>query len=99
MIPIFWRIWLVKMTHVFDLLVTLDSFLKALDIKRGSNPTCASPISPSTSAWGVNAATESIMTTSIAPLRIRVSTISNACSPESGCEIRTFSRLTPIFRA
>ena len=37
-------------------------------------------------ARGTSAATESITTTSIAPVRDKVSAISKACSPESGCD-------------
>ena len=44
-------------------------------------------MSPSISAFGTSAATESITTTSTAPERTRISQISSACSPVSGCEI------------
>jgi len=54
-----------------------------------------SPISPSISARGTKAATESITTKSTAPERTNVSAISNACSPVSGCEISNSSIFTP----
>ena len=54
-----------------------------------------SPISPSSSALGVSAATESTTSTSMAPERTSVSQISSACSPVSGCEIYRFSTSTP----
>ena len=49
-------------------------------------------------ARGTSAATESITSTSIAPDWTRVSTISSACSPLSGCEISRSSVLTPSLR-
>ena len=52
-------------------------------------------MSPSISARGTSAATESITTTSIAPLRTSASQISSACSPVSGCEMNRSSMLTP----
>ena len=55
-----------------------------------------SPISPSISAFGVSAATESIATTASAPERTSSSQISSACSPVSGCETRSSSMSTPI---
>ena len=58
-----------------------------------------SPISPSISACGVSAATESTTSTSIAPERISMSVISSACSPVSGWEMRRSSTLTPMARA
>ena len=71
------------------------SFLSALDISLACSPTAASPISPSISALGVSAATESTINKSIAPDLIRLSAISKACSPLSGCEINRFSVSTP----
>src|SRR2546425_7587146 len=59
----------------------------------------ASPISPSISARGTNAATESTVMISTAPLRTSVSAISSACSPVSGCETRRSSVWTPSFFA
>jgi len=47
-------------------------------------PICISPISPSISALGVSAATESTTTMSTAPERTSMSVISRACSPLSG---------------
>jgi hypothetical protein len=58
-----------------------------------------SPISPSISAFGTSAATESITTRSTAPERTRISTISRACSPVSGWETSRFSTSTPSFLA
>ena len=60
---------------------------------------CESPISPSISAFGTRAATESTIITSTAPERTIVSVISSACSPQSGCDIYKSSILTPIFFA
>ncbi len=60
---------------------------------------CESPISPSISAFGTSAATESITIMSIAPLRTSASVISSACSPVSGCESNNSSILTPNFCA
>ncbi len=56
----------------------------ACDISLACKPILESPISPSISARGVRAATESITIMSIAPERIRLSAISKACSPLSG---------------
>ena len=50
-------------------------------IIRAWRPTVWSPIWPSSSTFGVSAATESIATTSIVPERISMSAISSACSP------------------
>ena len=68
-------------------------------ISRACRPTWLSPISPSISARGTSAATESTTSTSIALERTSVSVISSACSPVSGCEINRSSRLTPSLRA
>ena len=62
-------------------------------------PIFASPISPSISAFGVSAATESITMMSIAPERMRLSVISRACSPLSGCDMSSESTFTPRFFA
>ena len=53
-------------------------------MSRACKPTCASPISPSISARGTSAATESMTMRSTASLRTSVSVISSACSPVSG---------------
>ena len=58
----------------------------AWDINLACNPIWESPISPSISAFGTSAATESTTITSNAPLLTKLSVISNACSPVSGCE-------------
>ena len=81
------------------LLIDPVNFLNALDIKRACSPICESPISPSISAFGVNAATESITTKSTAPERIKLSAISKACSPLSGCEINKLPTSTPNYCA
>ena len=75
------------------------NFFNDCDIKRAVVPIYVSPILPSNSAFGTNAATESTTTTSTAPDFIKVSAISNACSPESGCEIIKFATSTPNFLA
>ena len=68
-------------------------------ISRAWSPTWESPISPSISARGTRAATESITTTSSAPDRTSMSAISRPCSPVSGWEISSSSMSTPIARA
>ena len=60
----------------------------ACDIRRACKPTFLSPISPSISVFGVNAATESITMMSIAPELINCSAMSRACSPQSGWAIQ-----------
>ena len=88
-----------KIRHVFDFETTPVSLRSAWDIRRACRPTCESPISPSISACGTSAATESTTTTSTLPDRTSTSTISSACSPLSGCETSRLSRSTPSFRA
>ena len=68
-------------------------------ISRAWMPTKLSPISPSISARGTRAATESTTTMSTPPERMRVSVISSACSPVSGWLTRSSSTLTPQARA
>ena len=53
-------------------------------IRRACRPGSESPISPSISALGVSAATESMTIRSTEPERTSASTISSACSPVSG---------------
>jgi hypothetical protein len=84
MTPIFMRIWLMKITIVLVRLIEPVSLRRAWLIKRACKPGRLSPISPSISALGVRAATESMTSTSTEPERIRVSAISSACSPLSG---------------
>ena len=84
MTPIFIRNWLIKITMVLLFLILAVNLRKACDIKRACNPMCESPMSPSISAFGVNAATESITMTSTAAERTSISVISKACSPVSG---------------
>ena len=52
-------------------------------------------MSPSISALGTSAATESMMMMSTAPERTSASQISSACSPVSGWETYSSSMLTP----
>ncbi len=99
MTPIFMRIWLMKITIVRDLEIEAVSLRSAWLISRACRPGRESPISPSSSALGVSAATESMTSTSTAPERTSVSAISSACSPVSGCEISRSSTLTPSFLA
>ena len=70
-----------------------------IDAERACRPILLSPISPSISALGVKAATESITMISTADERINCSAISKACSPLSGWEIHRFSTSTPNFSA
>ena len=88
-----------KITMQFERLIAAVSLRIAWDIRRAWTPTWASPISPSISAFGVSAATESTTTTATAPERTSVSVISSACSPVSGWEISSSSMLTPSFLA
>ena len=64
-------------------------------ISRACRPTWLSPISPSISARGTRAATESMTMMSSAPERISMSAISRACSPVSGWETSSSSVFTP----
>ncbi len=99
MTPIFSRIWLMKMTEPPERAMAAVSFRSACDIRRAWRPGKESPMSPSSSARGTSAATESITMASTALERTRVSAISSACSPVSGCEINSSSVLTPRFLA
>ncbi len=64
-------------------------------IRRACRPTWLSPISPSISARGTSAATESMTRMSSAPERISMSAISSACSPVSGWDTSRASVSTP----
>ena len=88
-----------KTTVVFDLEMVAVSLRKAWDMSRACRPMCWSPISPSSSARGTRAATESITITSTAPDRTSISQISSACSPVSGWEMSRSSVRTPSLRA
>ena len=68
-------------------------------MRRACNPGKESPISPSISALGTSAATESITIKSIEPDRTSASAISNACSPVSGCDINKLLTSTPNLAA
>ena len=85
-----------KMTLALERLMAAVSLRIAWDISRAWRPTWVSPISPSISALGTSAATESMTMTSTAPLRTSTSTISSACSPVSGWEMRSSSVFTPM---
>src|SRR5260221_12868791 len=61
-------------------------------MSRACKPMCDSPMSPSISALGTSAATESITTMSTAPERTRISQISSACSPVPGGQVLVHSR-------
>ena len=89
------RNWLMKMTTQRERPIAPVSLRSAWLISRAWRPTWLSPMSPSISAFGTSAATESTTTTSTAPLRTSVSQISSACSPVSGCETSNSSTLTP----
>jgi hypothetical protein len=88
-----------KITRVLVRLMLAVSLRSACDIRRACRPGSWSPISPSISALGVRAATESMTTMSTPPERTSMSAISSACSPVSGCEISRSSMLTPSFSA
>ncbi len=68
-------------------------------ISRACMPIVAMPISPSSSALGTSAATESMTITSSALERASVSQIVSASSPLSGCDTSKSSRFTPSFLA
>ena len=88
-----------KITIQFERLALPVILRKAWLIKRACKPMCESPISPSISARGVKAATESTTIMSIAPERTNISAISRACSPLSGCDTKRLSISTPSLRA
>ena len=88
-----------KISVVFDLATIDVSLRRAWDMSRAWRPTWESPISPSSSALGTSAATESMTITSTAFERTSISAISSACSPLSGCDTSRSSMLTPIFLA
>src|SRR6266568_2390986 len=86
-------------TEVRERLIAPASLRSAWLINRACSPGSESPISPSISAFGTSAATESTTTTSTAPDRTRISVISSACSPVSGWETSRLSMSTPSFFA
>ncbi len=88
-----------NITMVLERLMLPVSLRSACDMRRACSPTCISPISPSISAFGVSAATESITTMSTALERTSMSVISSACSPVSGCDTSRSLMLTPSFSA
>ena len=81
------------------MLIVPESFLRAWDINLACRPTWESPISPSISACGTSAATESITTIETASDLTSASQISSACSPVSGWDNNNSSILTPKFLA
>ncbi len=85
-----------KMQVVLDLARDPASLRSAWLMRRAWRPTVVSPISPSISARGTRAATESMTMTSMALERTSMSQISSACSPVSGWEMRTSSMSTPM---
>ena len=97
--PIFSRSWLMKIAVVSNFDNEPESLRIAWDISRACSPTWVSPISPSISARGTSAATESMTTSDNAPERTSMSAISSACSPESGWLTRSSSISTPSSRA
>ena len=84
-----------KIAVVLELLSAPVIFRSAWLIRRAWRPTWLSPISPSISARGTRAATESMTTRSSAPERTSMSAISSACSPESGWLTSSASVSTP----
>src|SRR6266540_4213212 len=88
-----------KTTAQLERLMAPASLRNAWLIKRACSPIWLSPISPSISALGTSAATESMATRSTAPERTRISTISSACSPVSGWDTSRLSTSTPSFLA
>src|SRR5213082_582591 len=96
MTPTFSRSWLMKIAVVPELDSAPVIFRSAWLIRRAWRPTCESPISPSISARGTSAATESMTRMSSAPERISMSAISSACSPVSGWDTSSASVSTPI---
>src|SRR5436309_317091 len=99
MIPIFSRSWLMNTTAVRERLIAPASLRSAWLMRRACRPGSESPISPSISALGTSAATESTTTTSTAPERTRISVISSPCSPVSGWETSSLAMSTPTFFA
>ena len=83
------------MHTVLVLPMTPVSLRSAWLIRRACRPTWLSPISPSISARGTMAATESTTTASMAPERTSASQISIACSPVSGWLTSRLSMSTP----
>ncbi len=99
MTPIFSRSWLMKIAVVPVVLRAPVILRSACDMRRAWRPTWLSPISPSISARGTSAATESMTMMSSAPERMSMSAISSACSPVSGWETSSASVSTPSFFA
>ena len=99
MTPIFSRSWLVKTRAVLERLTAPASLRRAWLMSRAWMPTKESPMSPSISALGTRAATESSTTQSTPPERISVSVICRASSPVSGWLTSSSSTFTPQARA
>ena len=81
MTPIFMRIWLMKMSRQLLRDTVEVSLRSAWLMRRAWRPTWLSPMSPSISALGTSAATESMTMMSTALERTSMSAISSACSP------------------
>ena len=96
MTPIFWRIWLMKIMHVFVLAMVGLRMRSAWLMSRACRPTCESPISPSTSLRGTRAATESMTMMSTAFDLTSISAIFSASSPLDGWLTSRLSRSTPM---
>src|SRR5205807_4232068 len=76
-----------KIRQVRDFETMAVSFRRACDISRACRPICGSPISPSSSAFGTSAATESTTTTSTPPERIRVRSEEHTSELQSPCNL------------
>ena len=88
-----------KITVVLECEIAPVSLRSAWLISRACRPTWLSPISPSISARGTSAATESMTMMSSALERTSMSAISSACSPLSGWDTSSGSVSTPSFLA
>jgi len=93
--PIFWRIWLMKTMHVFVREIVGLRMRNAWLMSRALQTMCESPISPSTSERGTNAATESMTMMSTAFDLMSISAILSASSALPGWLTRRPSRSTP----
>ncbi len=84
-----------KISVVWLCATTAVSLRRAWLMSRACRPMWLSPISPSISARGTRAATESMTMMSIAEERTSFSVISRASSPQSGWAISMLSMSTP----
>ena len=95
MTPIFSRIWLMKTRTHFERETPPVSLRRAWLISRACTPTKLSPISPSISALGTSAATESMTMMSTALDMTSISAIWSASSALPGWLTRSDSMFTP----